>query len=113
MSIKVPITIVHGEVIMSTPITTRKIKSHDGKTLQLTDEEIKTIATSYKINQKLKTTTQPTTHRKRTIPPSAKCIVCARNNVSLSFVPKNYVKHHDVAIPANVEEIWSCFRCSH
>jgi hypothetical protein len=49
----------------------------------------------------------------RTIPITAKCCVCSRNNVSLDFVPKRYVKHHNVEIPDNVERIWSCFSCSH
>ena len=123
MSVQVPITIVHGDVItverdlkkQQDPITTHEIKTHDGKTIQLSDEEIKIIATQYMINQALlKTPTPPTTPRKRTIPPEAKCIVCGRNNVSLDSVPRNYVNHHThVEIPANAVKVWSCFSCSH
>ena len=114
MSVQVPITIVHGDVITveKDPITTHEIKTHDGKTNQLTDEEIKTIATHYIINQAQ--ISPPTTPRKKTIPRGAKCIVCGRSNVSLSSVPRNYIKHHNhVEIPANATKIWSCFSCAH
>ena len=114
MSVQVPITIVHGEVITveKDPITTHEIKTHDGKTIQLTDEQIKTLAARYIINQAQ--ISPPTTPRKKTIPRGAKCIVCGRSNVSLSFVPRNYIQHHNhVEIPANAKHVISCFSCCH
>ena len=49
-----------------------------------------------------------------TIPAYTKCIVCSRaNNVSLDFLSKDYVSHHDVTIPAGVTHVWCCWSCAH
>ena len=89
---QIPITIVHGETIYTT-----------SSQFNLSNVRTSLFQITTPIQQ-----IQP-----RTIPITAKCCVCSRNNVGLDFVPKRYVKHHNVEIPDNVERSWSCFSCSH
>ena len=44
-----------------------------------------------------------------------RCIVCSRSreNVSLDFLRRDYVSHHDVAIPEGATHVWVCWSCSH
>lgn len=55
--------------------------------------------------------TQKTTQR---LNPTSKCIVCSRDftQVSLDFVPRNYLKHHNIPQEGN-DRVISCFSCSH
>lgn len=86
---QIPITIVHGEIIYTTS----------------SQSNVRTPS--------VRVTTAIQQTQQRTIPTNAKCCVCSRNNVSLDFVPKNYVEHHNIELPSNFTHIWSCFRCCH
>ena len=89
---QIPITIVHGEIIYTTSLQSNlsNVRTH-----------------SVRVTTAIQQTQQ------RTIPTNAKCCVCSRNNVSLDFVPKNYVEHHNIELPSIFTHIWSCFRYSH
>ena len=116
-----PITIVHGEKIYKTPqepADTEQIPITipNGMTILLTQEEINRVPARTQ-----RSTTQPqprarTPVKKRTerLNPTSKCIVCNRNftQVSLDFVPRSYLKHHNID-QTSTDRVISCFSCSH
>jgi hypothetical protein len=96
-------------------------KPSSGHTTKLNNKPSSDHTTKPSSDHTTNTTQNSTMNRSRrrepvheTIPAYAKCIVCSRaNNVSLDFVGKNYVSHHDVTIPAGDTHVWCCWSCAH
>lgn len=108
---QVPITMVHGETIYVNRATWQPNRAVNwNKKLDHKAAAQRRATQSQQAQPRATIPTQKTTTR---LNPTSKCIVCSRNftQVSLDFVPRNYVKHHN--IPQGEGLIISCFSCSH
>lgn len=56
----------------------------------------------------------PVKKRTQVTHPTNECIVCARksNETSLSFVPRSYLKHHNIS-QAGDSQVLSCHKCAY
>ena len=109
--VQVPITLVHGEIIyalVENPQPTVAVNSN-----KKLDHKAAAQRRATQPQQQPRATipTQKTTQR---LNPTSKCIVCNRNftQVSLDFVPRSYLKHHNID-QEPTDRVISCFSCSH
>ena len=110
LELKVPITLVHGEIIYA-PVENPQPTVAGNWYKKLDDKPATQRRTQPQHQPRARIPVKKRTER---LNPTSKCIVCNRNftQVSLDFVPRRYLKHHNISQVGD-DLIISCFSCSH